>query len=63
MAGASEKHELIKGNLFAAIHGHLRGGLCKAYSSDFKLRPSRARLGVPGNVAPSAESSPVTRET
>jgi Uma2 family endonuclease len=38
MAGASEKHEVLKGNLFAAIHGHLRGGPCKAYSSDFKLR-------------------------
>jgi Uma2 family endonuclease len=38
MAGVSEKHELIKGNLFAAIHGHLRGGTCKAYSSDFKVR-------------------------
>jgi Uma2 family endonuclease len=38
MAGASEKHERIKGNLFAAIHGHLRGGPCAAYSSDFKVR-------------------------
>lgn len=38
MAGANEKHELVKGNLFAAIHGHLRGGPCKAYSSDFKVR-------------------------
>jgi Uma2 family endonuclease len=38
MTGASEKHELIKVNLLAAIHGHLRGGPCKAYSSDFKVR-------------------------
>jgi Uma2 family endonuclease len=38
MSGASEKHELIKVNLLAAIHGHLRGGPCKAYGSDFKVR-------------------------
>ena len=38
MAGVSENHELIKGNLFAAIHGHLRGGPCKPYSSDLKVR-------------------------
>jgi Uma2 family endonuclease len=38
MSGVSENHELIAGNLFAAIHGHFRGGPCKPYKSDFKLR-------------------------
>jgi Uma2 family endonuclease len=38
MSGASENHELIAGNLFAAIHGHLRGSPCKPYISNFKLR-------------------------
>ena len=38
MSGASEHHELIAGNLFAAIHGSLRGGPCRAYISNFKLR-------------------------
>jgi len=38
MSGVSESHELIAGNLFAAIHGHVRGGPCKPYKSDFKLR-------------------------
>jgi Uma2 family endonuclease len=38
MSGVSENHELIAGNLFAAIHGHLRGSPCKPYKSDFKLR-------------------------
>jgi Uma2 family endonuclease len=38
MSGASEKHETIKVNLLAAIHGHLRGGPCKAFGSDFKVR-------------------------
>jgi Uma2 family endonuclease len=38
MCGASQRHELVAGNLFAAIHGHLRGGPCKAYMANFKLR-------------------------
>jgi len=38
MSGASEYHELVAGNLFAAIHGHLRGGPCRTYISNFKLR-------------------------
>ena len=38
MSGVSEDHDLITGNLFAAIHGHLRGGPCKPHTSDFKLR-------------------------
>jgi len=28
----------MSGNLFAAIHGHLRGGPCKPYKSDCKFR-------------------------
>jgi Uma2 family endonuclease len=38
MSSASENHALVSGNLFAAIHGHLRGGPCKPYSSNFKVR-------------------------
>ena len=38
MAGASEKHNVIAGNVFAAFHAHLRGGPCKAYMADFKVR-------------------------
>lgn len=38
MCGASQSHELVAGNLFAAIHGHLRGGPCKTYISNFKFR-------------------------
>jgi Uma2 family endonuclease len=38
MSGVSECHELIAGNLFAAIHGQVRGGPCRPYKSDFKLR-------------------------
>jgi Uma2 family endonuclease len=38
MSGPSENHELVAGNLFAAIHGHLRGGPCKPYIANFKVR-------------------------
>jgi Uma2 family endonuclease len=38
MAGGSERHNLIAGNLFAAFHAHLRGGSCKAYMADFIVR-------------------------
>ncbi len=38
MAGASDSHELVSGNLFAAIHNHLRGKGCRVYKGDMKLR-------------------------
>jgi Uma2 family endonuclease len=38
MAGTSEHHNLISGNVFASFHAHLRGGPCKAYMADFKVR-------------------------
>lgn len=38
MSGVSEPHHLIAGNLFAALHSHLRGTECRAYIADFKLR-------------------------
>lgn len=38
MAGTSETHNLISGNIFASFHAHLRGGPCKAYMADFKVR-------------------------
>lgn len=38
MAGASDPHELVAGNLFAYIHGHIRGKGCRVYKGDMKLR-------------------------
>jgi Uma2 family endonuclease len=37
MSGASREHELIAGNLFAALHAHLRGSPCKPFTGNFKL--------------------------
>lgn len=42
MAGASDNHELVAGNLFAALLFHLRGKGCRVYKSDMK---ARVRLG------------------
>ena len=38
MAGGSEAHNLIAVNLVSSIQAHIRGGPCKAYMADFKVR-------------------------
>ena len=38
MAGATNGHELVSGNFFAALHSHLRGKGCRVYKSDMKVR-------------------------
>ncbi len=38
MAGASDAHVTISGNVFSALRAHLRGGPCRAYIADMKLR-------------------------
>ena len=38
MAGASDAHVTIAGNLFALLRGHVRGSDCRVYISDMKAR-------------------------
>lgn len=38
MAGASDAHVTIAGNLFAFLRNHLRGSGCRVYISDMKVR-------------------------
>ena len=38
MAGASEEHNAVAGNLFAALHAHLRGKPCRVFFVDMKVR-------------------------
>jgi Uma2 family endonuclease len=40
MAGASATHNLIAGNLFARLRAHLRGGPCRVFISDMKVKIS-----------------------
>ncbi len=38
MAGASEAHVTIAGNLYMALRNHLRGGPCSVFIADMKLQ-------------------------
>ncbi|HLP88929.1 MAG TPA: Uma2 family endonuclease [Nostocaceae cyanobacterium] len=38
MAGASEEHNIIVGNLLAILRPHLRGSSCRAFVSDMKVK-------------------------
>ena len=38
MTGGSDRHDEIAGNLFAALHAHLRGSGCRVHGSNLKVR-------------------------
>lgn len=38
MAGASEEHNLITGNIYTALRSHLRGSSCRTFVSDMKVK-------------------------
>lgn len=38
MAGASEEHNLIAGNILAAMHAQFRGRPCRVYTSDMRVK-------------------------
>ena len=38
MAGASEEHNLIRGNIYVKFRQHLRGSGCRVFSSDMKVK-------------------------
>jgi Uma2 family endonuclease len=42
MSGARRAHVTVSGNLFAAFKSHLRGGSCRPYIADMKLRVEAA---------------------
>ncbi|NEV62956.1 Uma2 family endonuclease [Thiorhodococcus minor] len=42
MAGASEAHATIAGNLFALLRAHVRGSPCRVYIADMKVRVDAA---------------------
>lgn len=44
MAGASEEHNLIAGNIFASLHSQVRQQDCRAYISDMRIDMSKKGL-------------------
>src|SRR5215813_7588030 len=38
MVGATTTHNLIAGNIFAALHSHLRGRACRVFAGSMKVR-------------------------
>jgi Uma2 family endonuclease len=44
MAGASERHNLIAGNVFAILHAQFRGRPCRVYMSDMRVKVSPTGL-------------------
>ncbi|MCP4340348.1 MAG: Uma2 family endonuclease [Desulfobulbaceae bacterium] len=44
MSGASRKHNLITGNVLAAIHRQIRNRNCEAYASDMRVKLSPTGL-------------------
>jgi Uma2 family endonuclease len=50
MAGATNQHNTVAGNSFAALHGMLRGKSCQPFNSDTKIRiefPDHTRFYYP----------------
>src|SRR5438046_2670533 len=50
MAGARNMHNLIAGNVFGSLHSRLRGGRCRPFNSDTKIRvrlPTQVRFYYP----------------
>jgi Uma2 family endonuclease len=43
MSGGSANHATISGNIYAILRSLLRGGQCRAYNSDMKVRVSEKR--------------------
>ena len=42
MAGAKDSHVTVAGNLFALLRNHVRGGPCRVYMADMKVRVAAA---------------------
>jgi len=50
MAGASNAHNMVKGNIFASLHQQLRDGPCRPFDSGTKIRirlPNQVRFYYP----------------
>ncbi len=55
MAGASRRHNLISGNIFAALHSGLRGKNCESYINDMRVLMRKNRYSYPDVVVACGE--------
>ncbi len=46
MAGASEEHNLIVGNIYALLRPHLRGTTCRPFVSDMKVKVETQKVDI-----------------
>ncbi|BAZ17128.1 hypothetical protein NIES4071_90060 [Calothrix sp. NIES-4071] len=46
MAGASEEHNQVAGNIYAILRPHLRGTSCRAYISDMKVKVNVQKVDI-----------------
>jgi Uma2 family endonuclease len=51
MAGATENHGLIAGNLFRALGNHFEGRPCKAFMNDMRIRVNSTGFYTDPDVA------------
>lgn len=63
MAGASEAHVTVAGNVFALLRAHVRGSPCRVYIADMKLRVERAEAFFYPDVFATCASADTTRPT
>ncbi len=50
MAGASRRHNVIAGNVHAAVHGQLKGRQCEVYQNDMRVKASPELITYPDIV-------------
>jgi Uma2 family endonuclease len=62
MVGATDRHVTIAGNLFAALREHLRGGPCRVYIADMRLRVDAADAWFYPDVMVTCDPSDRDRE-
>lgn len=57
MAGTSDVHNIIVGNLYMALRNHLKGSPCRVFMSDVKARLARAEAFYYPDVMVSCEAA------
>ncbi|MFO7955421.1 Uma2 family endonuclease [Thioalkalivibrio sp.] len=62
MGGASDRHVTIAGNVFSALREHLRGGPCRTFIADMKLRVEAADAFFYPDVMVTCDSADRGRE-